>query len=331
MKTHIELPLAETPYTTLHNHGALAGVFHQNPSLRNFHLSRSVRLCCTRQFLEGYTSPKVNVLYGDFTCNPHIERMRHDMRFLGTNVHLLIRRLLSSGYYVVYTDIDDFYVPGKTFYHERHFPHDGMIYGYDMNRKTYLVYAYDKDWRYSCFETTQSGFERGRRAAMRDGKFGIIWGLKARDTQIDFSLSEVKEHIRLNLESRLSDYPLDDPREVYGSATHDFIGMYLDKLYDGSIPYEYMDWRVFRMVWEHKKFMHERILRIEDTLSIPHTYSEDYLPLVESANKMRMLYAAHHRKRRDSLLPGIKNTLLSVKEDEERILSNLLEKMEVLS
>lgn len=315
----------------MHHHSAVAGVLHQNPSLRNFYLNRSTRLYCTRRFIGGYTSPQVNILYSDFSCNPGIERLRYDMRFLGENVHQVIRRLLSEDYYVVFTGIDDFYLPGKTFYHERHFPHDGLIHGYDMKQKTYLLYAYDKDWRFGRFETTQSGFEKGRRAAMREGTFGTIWGIKAKDTQVEFSIPEVKENLRLNLKLSVANYPIHDPREVYGSVVHDFIGMYLDKLYDGSIPYDRMDHRVFRLIWEHKKFMHERICRIEDTLSLPHTYSEEYFPLVETANRMRMLYASHHMKRRDSLLPVIKKMLLSVKQDEDRIIANLLEKMEILS
>ena len=38
---------------------------------------------------------------------------------------------------------------------------------------------------------------------------------------------------------------------------------YIDKLYDGSIPYDRMDRRVFRLIWEHKKIMLERIEAME--------------------------------------------------------------------
>ena len=198
METRIELPLAETPYTTMHHHSAMAGALHQNPSLRNFYLNRSIRLRCTRKFLQGYTSPQINVVYSDFGTNPNIERLRFDLRFLGANVHLLIRRLLSDEYYIVFTGVDDFYLPGKTFYHERHFPHDGLIYGYDMEKKTYLLYAYDKDWRFGRFEKTQRGFEKGCRAPMREGSFGILWGIKAKDIELKFSIQEVKENMLLH-------------------------------------------------------------------------------------------------------------------------------------
>ena len=75
-----------------------------------------------------------------------------------------------------------------------------------------------------------------------------------------------------------------------------------------------MDRRVFRLIWEHKKAMLERILLIEHHLKMDNETSEKYKPLVTEADTMRMLYASHHMKRRDSVLPGIQKKLLSMME-----------------
>ena len=95
--------------------------------------------------------------------------------------------------------------------------------------------------------------------------------------------------------------------------------MYLDKLIDGSIPYERMDRRIFRLVWEYEKLMLERIIKLEDMFDFSGAFSEDYKKIVEYADDIRMLYASYHMRRRDSILPKIKEILDKLYK-EERVL-----------
>ena len=88
-----------------------------------------------------------------------------------------------------------------------------------------------------------------------------------------------------------------------------------------------MDWRVFRVIWEHKKAMLERISLVEKTLGMDSTASEQYKFLVSEADTMRILYASHYMRRRDSVLPIIKKKLLALKEKEQELLTGLVEKM----
>ena len=120
-------------------------------------------------------------------------------------------------------------------------------------------------------------------------------------------------------------YPENEDGAVFGIAVHDFIAKYVDKLIDGSIPYEKMDRRIFRLIWEHKKVMLERIKLIEDALSLDHFLSDAYTSVVREADNCRMLYAAHHMKQRNSVLPTIQKKLLSLKLKEKGILEKLIE------
>ena len=103
--------------------------------------------------------------------------------------------------------------------------------------------------------------------------------------------------------------------------------MYIEKLMDGSIPYERMDHRLFRLIWEHKVFMLERLQKVEEVLGFDCETSQNYAPLVSKANGMRMMYASHHRKRRDSVLPVLRQNLLSLKDDEQKLLTQFTDKM----
>ena len=78
------------------------------------------------------------------------------------------------------------------------------------------------------------------------------------------------------------------------------------------------------MLWEHKRSMLERIRKIEKDRSLGATYSTEYQTVVDKLNFARILFASHVEKRRDSLLPTIKNALLSGAETESSVLESLL-------
>ena len=81
------------------------------------------------------------------------------------------------------------------------------------------------------------------------------------------------------------------------------------------------------MIWEHKQAMLERITLIEEALSFDHSISESYRSVVREANNCRMLYAAHHMKQRNAVLPIIQKKLLELKDKEQELLNKLLDKV----
>ena len=318
----VELPLIEPIYSTYHN-GIFSACIADNPTIRNYYLNEVLILTCNRKFLSGYTSPQINV-EGTSINNPHLVRHRVSMQYLKGYINCVIRNMIDDGCYVYFSGIDDFYVQGKTWYKERHFKHDGAICGYDQENKTYCMYAYDSHWIYRKFWTTQKSFESGRLAMFKQGTYGSIYGIKPASERVNFSAEKAMEKIQEYLDSDMIKYPEDEDGEVRGIVVHEFIAKYVRKLYDGSIPYERMDRRVFRMIWEHKKVMLERIQRIEETVGISPDVSIRYEPLVKEADSMRMIYALHHMKRRDSALLIIERKLLMLKDKEFELLSELL-------
>lgn len=70
--------------------------------------------------------------------------------------------------------------------------------------------------------------------------------------------------------------------------------------------------------------MLESIQCIEQALGIPAEVSRQYAPLVKEADAMRMLYASHYMKRRDSVLPVIRNKMLFINSEEEKLLNKLI-------
>ncbi len=335
MAKSVRLPIVDPPFATYHTYASGGAVIKNNPSILNWYYNRASLLRCDRRFLGGYTSPGVYVSDVNMHHIPHLECREIPMEPLGENIHSVIRELLDNEYYVHFYDIDDYYMMGKSWYMERHFPHDGLICGYDENDSTYSIYAYDKSWLCRVFKCPVACFEEGRQASFENGIFGKLVAIKPKETQVALDCKAMCQNLKIYLNSSLEKFPPDlksNPLKkqlvVTGLAVHDYICIYLDKLLDGSIPYERMDRRVFRLIWEHKRVMHDRFRIVEEALGLDNKLSESYAEVVKKADNARMLYASYHMKRRDPLLEHLKKILQSIKEEEKPLIHAFIKKVE---
>ena len=327
----VRLPLGKPFFSTYHFQGVAGAISPSNPDLRNWYLNEAISLCCERVFLYGFSTPHLSIVNSSWLDTMNIERLIYPTRFmdelLGNDIHVLIRYLLCQGYYVNFDGIDDYFLEGKSWYGKRHFCHDGLIYGYDLDDNTYDVYAYDSEWIYRDFKVSVKSFENGRRAMNDRGIYGTIGGVKAYNHPIPFDPLCTYKNLCQYLSSSIKEYPFDGEGKVTGIVVHEYLAEYTRRLYHGLIQYDKMDWRVFRVVWEQKAFMLERIQKVEETLGFDDTLSRRYEPVVREANTIRMLYASHAQKRRDSILPTIIDKLLRIYETERDILEALVSKM----
>ncbi len=327
MKKSVQLPIASPIYTTYHSQGSAGALLSSNPSICNWYYNEVMMLSCNTKFLRGYTSPEINIYKSSYFSNPYAERLWIPMRFLGGYIHAVIRNILDEGYYAAFYGVDDYYIKGKSWYNERHAYHDGLICGYDQNDDTYTIFAYDSNWVYNIFRVSRKDFDKGVRAGLNERKNPGMHAVRAMPDEVKLDVNTVCDKIEEYLDSTLSEYSPDEHEIVYGTVVHDYIGVYLDRLFDGTIPYDRIDRRVFRMIWEHKKVMYERIIAVENALELGDEFSEAYRAVLKEADNMRMLYASHRVKQRNSVLPVIKKKLLFVKEKEQTILRQFVERV----
>ena len=328
MKKSVELPLIEPVYRTFNFDSAGSAIAKDNPSIRNWYLNEVMITTCSRDFMKGYTSPNLWIVDSVYLQNPHIKRIRYEIKYLGAGVHSVIRNLINDGFYVFFWGLDDYYFKGKSWYHEKHFPHDGMITGYDTENGTYTVYAYDKRWILQKFKTPKRAIVKAINAGLAQNHNAYFDAIKVNTDLISLCPETICKKIKSYLDSSLEKYPPDKDGTVYGIVVHEYLMMYLDKLFSGEIPYERMDRRVFRFIWEHKKVMLERILAVEKELSLGNEISAKYKFLVKEAENMRMMYASFNHRRRDSLLMDIKSKLIYVHENEKNLLARFVEVVE---
>ena len=326
MKNKVELPFSEPPLKTYHQHMTVGVCLYGNPTLWNWYLNQSTNLSCNKRFLAGFTTPNMNienVIYHD--C-PYLDKWWYPMKFAKGYINQIIREFLDAGYYVYFHGVDDYYLENKSFYGERHYDHDGIIFGYDQEKKTYNIYAYDSNWVCNKLVVSQKSFSKGREAMFSEGSYGNIFGIKPMDDNIEFDVQKALDGIEEYLDSSLEKYPPAPSGMVYGIVVQEYLVMYFDKLIDGFIPHDKMDWRVMRLLWEHKKLMLARIKKIEQTLNFPNSFSTKYEAIEKEVNALRMSYATYSLRKRDKILVNICERLKVLSVEEKEILKALLNK-----
>lgn len=323
----VELPIGEPIYGTF-NYQLCSSLICENPTIKNWYLNNVMNLICSKGFLYGRTTPDLRVEKTSWIDNPCFDKKGYSMEFSEGYINHIIRNLIDSGYYVYFSGVDDYYVDGKSWCRERHFIHDGVICGYDQEKKTYSIYAYNSDWMLKKFETPQRSFNQGRCAAIKKGEKGYICGMKANADEVKLEPEIIIGKIHKYLDSSLRKFPYKAKEDAEGIVVHDYIALYISKLIEGAVPYERTDTRIMRTLWEQKKVMYERLVKAEEALSLDSRLSSEYEKVVPDADRIRMLYASHCIKRRDSSLPFIRKKLIDIKDTEKRILSEFIRKAE---
>jgi len=328
MSEQIQLPFWVPKHATVLWVAAPGLVMEHHPSAYNLILTQATTIACHRKFLRGYTSPQISIPRIGIPSYHSIERYEYNLRFLSPCIHTMIKDMLKEGFYVYYFKVDDFYLPGKSWYGTSHMHHDGIICGYDESDQTYTIAGYDLNWVLRPMKIPQECFMRGLESSLEAKQYGTLIAYRGIDGEYPLDEAAMATCLREHIEADFTKYPMEVDDWAYGSIVFDLLAMYIDRLKDGRVPHNRMDWRSLRPVWEHCACMLERIEVLEKNHSWDSTLSDAYQPIVDLANRMRMMYAMYHKNQRLSLLDPIKAGLGTIKEDEKRIISTLLEKME---
>lgn len=300
-----------------------------HPTAYNGYLNQCTTLNCNRRFLTGFTSPQVSMPRAGIYSFNYLEKYGVASRFGHPFYKTIIKQMIDEGFYIYFGGVDDFYLPGKSWYGIRHMSHDGVICGYDDNDQTYSVAAYDINWIYNLIRIPQECFIEGLNACIENKQYGAITAYKMREnTVVNLDEKMILRYLKDYINKTIDKYPLDQQGGVEGIAVQDFLALYLDKIKEGFIPADKMDWRALRPVWEHKKCMLDRIKAIEEKRGWDSELSSKYAPLVDDSNRVRMMFAMYHKTQKGSLLDKMKNGILTFKDKEYEILKDLIQRME---
>lgn len=331
MAKTVSLPFEVPVFASTQGSAASGVAMSGHPTAYNQNLNQATSLICSRQFIKGYTSPKVAIFNIGIGSYKFFDRYTVNCRFVREYFMDIIKQMLDEGFYVIYSHADDFYLPDKSWYGIRHMHHDGIICGYDENDCSVSIAAYDINWIFRLIRVPEDCFVRAIESSLDEKIYGNITAYKIKDnTVVEINEAEMLKNLKEYIDSDLNKYPPEIDSAAKGTVVHDYIAMYLDKLKDGSIPFEKMDWRALRPVWEHKKCMLDRIKAIESKHGLSDSLSKKYAPVVVNANRLRMMYAVYHRNHNDRLLDKIRDGLLDVKNADNETVKVFINTLEEL-
>ena len=329
MPDSVQLPFCVPWIAYTQGHAAPGIAMAGHPTAYNGYLNQIVAIECGKAFLGGLTTPQISIPNANLKDFEYLEKHIFCSKYGHPYYKDVIKRMLDDGFYVYFTDVDDFFVPGKCWYGIRHMWHDGIICGYDENDETYSIASHNTNWVFSLFRVPQKCFMEGMMYCVDKKEFGTITAYRVKQgAVVELDEKLILRNMKLYISHTIETCPIDQPGGAEGFAVQDYLAMYLDKLKDGSIPSDKLDWRALRPVWEHKRCMFDRIRAVEDKFGWDHILSEMYRPLVDNINRVRMMYAMYHINRNVSLLDKMKVGILDVKGKEYTILHNLIDRME---
>ncbi len=328
MKNKVMLPFHIPVWATTQWTAAPGLAIENHPTAYNEMLNLCTTITCTRKFLFGHSSPQVGVGFNGLRPFNCLDKFGVNYRFTYPHIHEIVKRMLDSGFYAYFTHVDDFYMPGKSWYGIRHMNHDGIICGYDDEKKTYSIAAYNINWVFSLIEIPQKCFYEGLLSAIESGFYGNITAYKVKDEDVELDCVAMLKGLKEHIGNTFDIFSLDEDGEVRGVAVYDFLILYMQKLKDSSIPQGKLDWRALRPVWEHKKCMYDRIRAVEKALGWGNAISTAYKPLVDTANHIRIVYAMYQKNAHASLLDAVISGLKKIRDDEFQILLKFIGRLE---
>lgn len=325
MESKCILPVKTPKLSTYHFEANACIVGSRNPTFINWIHNKCVNISCGKRFLDGFGSLRLIIDNTQYYNIPYFKKKMISAQYSRSDFKNFIEHSINQGIYVLFESVDDFYIENKTWYERRHFLHDGLIVGYDNDKSKYYIAAYDSAWVHRVFETSQKAFFEGVDAALKLDGFSKLISLKITDEVIPLNTYEIVQNLKKYIYSEKTEESLD---LINGLETFKYADIYLDYLYKGKILFENTDYRIMRVIWEHKKCMLERIQVLEKEYMLSSEISSDYANLVKRSNDIRMIYSNYCITGRKNLLETIRRELSQITLEERKLILKLIEVME---
>jgi len=211
----------------------------------------------------------------------------------------LVKKQIRKGKYVYIFGFDDYYVSYSPVYMKNHIEHDLYIYGYDS--ENFFVMAY-KGKNLRKFAVAQKEVENGYMRKTFLPYPADICTVEVLGKRVSLSEKKILDGIECYLNGEPNNYPTktkdDVEKKAYGVNVYDEISQYLKCLYMTNFE---IDLRIFRLLWEHKVMMLNRL----DKLSEKHR---------KQLNEIRAEYSLVEKKAEILFRRAIKFSICNKKE-----------------
>ena len=324
-----KLPITMPMYTTYH-YAASAGVVAAcNQTSDIWYFNNTVNWRCIRPTPE-YSRVDLCICNSSVWDIPFIKKTETSFRFIRGYVTEIIEEMLRQNCYIIFGGVDDYFIKGKQHYMQQHFGHDGLIVGFDSERKMLSMVAYDERRQYCEFETPYEGFIQGVEHECELGEYG---NLTSAEVDPDYVCTLDPAGIKTRLTEYMSGHTEEGyfpgiPIEVdYGILVYGAVVEYVEMFLHGELPPECLDQRIFKCIYEHKKCMSRRIAALDAFLGTGTTLGEGYDEVERLAGIVRMSALKAELSPEKRVFIGIAEKLRHLSELENDNLSRVIREL----
>lgn len=254
-----------------------------------------------------------------------------------------LRERIDQGNYLLLHMVDEFYLPYSDVYQKKHYIHDTYLYGYEED--CFLVMAYknnklqqlkvlDSDIVQSVFsskfykpevyfcslrpnQTVYVNVDYGR---IKQSFYDYL-GIVGKETK-----RQMQNHVKSNMLNYVYYQTPFKENYVYGNQIYDVLNECMYEILKGfdSNP-EKIDIRPFRLIWEHKRILHERIGYIASRYTISQDIVDSFGDLVVTGNQIFMLAIKYNFSGQKEVLERIIKSVEQLKDKEKKLLITFLD------
>lgn len=313
------LELSDSPIETYQSLAFLLSIVLVHENIKNAYYNKYINLertCDTNSNTFHITF--LDVLWGEYYEDGLAELNIHYIReILKADCCIYMRNILDENNYLLLYDVDEYYLSYSKCYHSIHRVHDTYIYGFYDTHFYVMAYMNGKLSRIKVDveEVIEALYYRLNDS--EDISFCHFRFYDSSNVSIDLRC------IRDQLVQYLQGKGISKIHDIYGINTYDIISNYLD--YMGENLMCDINYKHFRVLWEHKRIMRERIERLSKMIHIDNSMIETSKEIENSANSLFMLIMKYNLKRNEAIIDRAKNMLFNIKEREVKMITELIE------
>lgn len=248
------------------------------------------------------------------------------------------RERIDQGNYLLLHMIDEYYMPYTKFYRKRHYIHDTYIYGYE--EEFFLIMAYSegklKELKVSSTNIVQSIFSA--KEYKSEVYFCSLRPNKSITVTVDYQ--QIKRNIYIYL--GCDNFPIENTKQcinmfnvayvppkyeegyVYGNSIYDILINCLLKIVVSNANAIQIDIRPFRLLWEHKCIICEKIKQIITRYSLSIDILLPFEDLISLANQIFMLSIKYSVVMQKKIVKRMIDYIKELKKNEEMLLYDFL-------
>lgn len=259
-----------------------------------------------------------------------------------------LRERIDQGNYLLLHMVDEFYLPYSEFYQNDHFVHDTYIYGYE--NEFFWVMAYSqkklKQIKVSAMDIEQSLF------SAKDYKPEVFFCSLRPNQAIhvnvdyhrikqsfyeylgykkDFPQCNMQKNSNTNMLTLVPSAPKHKDNYVYGNQIYTVLNNCIDAmLINHDFTHSPIDIRPFRLLWEHKRILQNRINYIITQYNMPKDILYSFEDVIAQANTLFMLAIKYDVTNQKKILESIISQVNLLREHETELLTFFLDKWELI-